>query len=337
MAEKKQYVSKTGIIYLLNKLSAWISTNFSTKTEVAEKVDKITGKGLSTNDYTDAEKADVAKIATLIAEGGEPNKIEVIQLNGNAQTITNKTVNIRTPYTNIGDNTYSVIDESDNTILHFAPDSNYGVSIGMGTGQSGGGTTVQVASKDYVDTNGGKIDKIKIDDVEQTITNKEVSLDLSYYMKFVRTNPFTLSATGFPHTDSSGSEANYSFQFSISTNGLQGGYGNIDGGWMGKELVDTTYVSNAITTALEDITGIDFKIITELPATGVKGTIYLKAVTGGKRNDNKYEEYIWIDDKYELLGTTEIDLSDYVKQEDFEAITTAEIDEMIASLTVSNS
>lgn len=245
MAEKKQYVSKTGIIYLLNKLSAWISTNFSTKTEVAGKVDKITGKGLSTNDYTDAEKADVAKIATLIAEGGEPNKIEVIQLNGSTQTITNKTVNIRTPYTDIGDNTYSVIDEGGNTFLHFAPNSNYGVSIGMGTGQSGGGTTVQVASKDYV--------------------------------------------------------------------------------------------SNAITTALEDITGIDFKIVTELPATGVKGTIYLKAVTGGKRNDNKYEEYIWIDDKYELLGTTEIDLSDYVKQEDFEAITTAEIDEMIASLTVSNS
>lgn len=59
---------------------------------------KETGKGLSTNDYTDAEKADVAKIAELVAEGGEPNTINVVKVNGTALTPdAQKAVNVTTP------------------------------------------------------------------------------------------------------------------------------------------------------------------------------------------------------------------------------------------------
>lgn len=48
-------------------------------------------------------------------------------------------------------------------------------------------------------------------------------------------------------------------------------------------------------------------------------------------NPNVFEEYIWIadDSKYELIGTTEADLSGYVKDEDMIEITTAEIDNII--------
>jgi len=54
------------------------------------KVDKVAGKGLSTNDYTTAEKTKL----TGIADGAQVNAIESISLNGTAQTITNKGVNL---------------------------------------------------------------------------------------------------------------------------------------------------------------------------------------------------------------------------------------------------
>lgn len=51
-----QYVDKNGLLYFKNKLDAL----FATKTEVSTKVDKIEGKQLSTNDYTNEEKNKLA-------------------------------------------------------------------------------------------------------------------------------------------------------------------------------------------------------------------------------------------------------------------------------------
>lgn len=51
---------------------------------------KEDGKGLSSNDYTDAEKE---KLETVL-EGAQPNVIEVVEVDGEALTVTNKTVNI---------------------------------------------------------------------------------------------------------------------------------------------------------------------------------------------------------------------------------------------------
>jgi len=54
-----------------------------------------------------------------------------------------------------------------------------------------------------------------------------------------------------------------------------------------------------------------------LPSTGVKGTIYL--VPSGQSAPNVYDEYLWLDDAGEIIGTTQIDLSGYVKTEDMNA------------------
>lgn len=43
-----------------------------------------------------------------------------------------------------------------------------------------------------------------------------------------------------------------------------------------------------------------------------------------------YDEYLWINNKYEKLGTREIDLSSYIKQSDIVAITNSEIDAAFA-------
>lgn len=68
-------------------------SGYATIADLANKVDKIAGKGLSTNDYTTAEKNKLAGVAT----GAQVNIIESVKVNGTVLTPTNKTVNISVP------------------------------------------------------------------------------------------------------------------------------------------------------------------------------------------------------------------------------------------------
>lgn len=96
MARKNatDYVAKTeapGYSDILTKTSA--ATTYATIAAVDNKVDKIKGKGLSTNDYTTAEKNKLGGIAA----GAQVNVIESIKVNGQAQAIDSKGVNITVP------------------------------------------------------------------------------------------------------------------------------------------------------------------------------------------------------------------------------------------------
>ena len=115
MAEK---LNKTGLQYFYNRI----------KTIFAKQADLTTLED---------------KVDEIIAEGGEPNVIETVKVNGTALTPVNKAVDVTVPG-----------DLSDLT----------------NTGQD------PYATQGYVDQNGGKIDKIKVNDVEQTITNKTVNI-----------------------------------------------------------------------------------------------------------------------------------------------------------------
>lgn len=75
-----------------------------------------------------------------------------------------------------------------------------------------------------------------------------------------------------------------------------------------------TEVSSAITSAIAGVTQFDYQIVSELPAEGVKGVIYLVANSGA--GQNVYDEYIWIvvegTGRYELFGTKELEVTEYV-------------------------
>jgi hypothetical protein len=88
-----------------------------------------------------------ARVEEIIAEGGEPNVIETVKVNNVALPVAAKAVNVTVPVN--------------------ASDLN-----NDGDGDS------PFATQDYVDENGGKIDKIKVNDVEQIITNKTVNITM---------------------------------------------------------------------------------------------------------------------------------------------------------------
>ena len=82
-ANNKHYLDNDGALYLVQKIL----------TLLGGKVDKVDGKGLSTNDYTSEEKTKLSGIAS----GSQVNVLEGIQRNGNTVTITNKIANISVP------------------------------------------------------------------------------------------------------------------------------------------------------------------------------------------------------------------------------------------------
>lgn len=84
-----------------------------------------------------------------------------------------------------------------------------------------------------------------------------------------------------------------------------------------KEIADNLAAAKTYTN--EQIAGIvqfDIKAVPVLPDAGVKGTIYLVPKTGS--GNDVHNEYIWIESKsdYELIGSTDIDLSDYYTKDE---------------------
>lgn len=77
-------VSKENLSYFAQQFYARLKGIF---------VQKETGKGLSTNDYTTADKDKLAGIAN----GAQANVLEAVKVNGTAQTITDKAVDITVP------------------------------------------------------------------------------------------------------------------------------------------------------------------------------------------------------------------------------------------------
>ena len=276
--------------------------------------------------------------------------IETVKVNGTALTPdANKSVNVQTPYTDTGEDSgtggtyYSITDESGNTFYRFVTSDN-GFLVGLGTGQAGGGTTKELVDKTYVDANGGKIDKINVNGTEQTITNKEVSLmittmtgssgDFSAWNgKTAPSERVNLSLV-MSNDDSVTIETKMPDGNGTATETLTKAVPT-------KTYVDGTFrtaaqVQTAIDNALSGISGVSFQVVTALPATGENGIFYLVANSGS--GNNVYDEYIWVNKGttenpnmvFEKIGSTAVDLTNYVQQDDINIITTAQIDALFA-------
>ena len=69
--------------------------------------------------------------------------------------------------------------------------------------------------------------------------------------------------------------------------------------------------------AIGGITSVEFRVVEKLPTSGEAGVIYLVAHT--HETGDIYDEYIWVTDKFEKIGNTDINLSQYAKKADLTA------------------
>lgn len=90
------------------------------------------------------------------------------------------------------------------------------------------------------------------------------------------------------------------------------------------DYVKKAELTEEVKGLIGNVNAIEFLVVEKLPESGDKRTIYL--VSNAKGDNDSYDEFIWLDDKFEKIGTTSVDLSGYVKSEEIITITNEEID-----------
>lgn len=272
--------------------------DYATKTELGGKVDKETGKGLSTNDYTTVEKTKLAGIE----DGAQVNVIESIKVNGVASTITSKEVDITVP---------TKLSELTND-GNFVTDSNY---VHTDNNFTNADKTKLTGIATGAEAN--VLEGITVNGTAATITNKIAAI----------TTPTKVSQLTNDSKFQSDSDVNTAI-----TNAT-------------KNFVTGTQVDSKIATATADFVTADDvteqladinkkTVVTSTSQMTDSNTIYLMA-NGSSETNNIYDEYIVIKDgsttTVEKIGTTEVDLTNYLQTTDLVAITNAEIDTIFAS------
>ena len=329
-ASTKKFLDENGLLYYDGKIKGRLNT----------KVDKVTGKGLSTNDLTNELKQTydetVTKVDQIIAEGGEPNVIDTVKVNGTALTPdAEKAVNI--------------------DLSGYAKTTDLPTKVSDLTNDGDGTTGSKFATEAYVNTNGGKIDKIKVNGTEQTITNKAVDITVPTKTSDLTNDSNFAVDANYVHTDNNYTTAEKNKLSGVAAgaqvNKIESIKVNGTAQTITSKAVDITVPTNnnqltngagyqtasevqtAINSAISGITGIDFQVVASLPATGTKGVIYLISNSG--TGTNIYDEYIWVTNRFEKIGTTEIDLSNYYNTTNLLALTNQEIDTIISTSTAS--
>ena len=209
------------------------------------------------------------KVDEIISEGGEPNVIETVKVNGTA----------------------------------LIPDAQKAVNIVVPTKTSDltndGDGTSNFATESYVDTNGGKIDKIKVNGTAQTITNKEVDI----------TVPTKVSDI----TNDSGFQTSAEVGTAISTALANSG----------DAYQTESDVQSLIDSAISSVYVYKGTVasVSNLPASGNKvGDAYNVEDTG--------MNYAWDGTKWDDLGGT-IDLSNYWDKTTYTIATASDIDAIL--------
>lgn len=105
-----------------------------------------------------------------------------------------------------------------------------------------------------------------------------------------------------------------------------------------KEIIESGDLGKYVTEIKlrEELAKIEFKQVKvdTLPQTGEAKTLYFVKDPKGK-NSNNYLEYLWIDGKFELIGSTQVDLTGYVKTPDLDPYAkTVDVDKKIADVNV---
>ena len=260
----------------------------------------IEGKFALDSDLTALEQT----VEGLITTGGEPNVIEVVQKNGVALTVTNKTVNVTVP-----------------TAVTDLSDAN------------------DYATKTYVDTYGGKIDKIEVNSVEQTITNKTVNITVPTQTSQLTNNSNFVADASYVHTDN-----NFTTTLKNKLDGIDvGAEVNVNADWNASsgdaQILNKPTAVSAFTndsgyqTAAQVESAINTKIASAYIYKGSVATYNDLPVSGNTAGDvydvqSTGVNYAWTGTAWDALGSY-VDTSLYWAKTELVAMTTSEINAIL--------
>ena len=302
----KNYLDKTGLALVWEK----------SKNALSGKVDKVDGKGLSSNDYTSTEKTKLANVAS----GAQVNVLEGIQKNGDTVQIVNKIANISVPT-----KTSDITNDSGFITTSDIPE---GAAASTTTpvmdGTAAVGTELAFARGDHVhptDTSRAAASDVtalttRVGDLETAVgTGGSVDSKITAAIESLDSSIASTSNQAIASVTLTDGKITGSTKITVPTNNNQ-----LTNGAGYQTASD---VSTAIATAVAGITSFEYEVVQSLPAEGEAGVIYLVAHSHG--TGDSYDEYIWVSNTFEKIGNTDIDLSGYVLSTDLVAITSTEI------------
>lgn len=97
---------------------------------------------------------------------------------------------------------------------------------------------------------------------------------------------------------------------------------NNDKGYQTLQQVEDK-INEIVSSGIGQVTTFSFQVVEELPSSGTSNHIYLVPISGSAESDNYYEEYCYINSKWELIGTTKVDLTAYAKKTDIPTVDSA--------------
>lgn len=244
-----------------------------------------------------------------IESGAQVNKIESISKNGEALTITNKNVNIEVP------TKLSELENDNNTVTdkdYVHTDNNF--TNALLTKLNGIESGAEVNAIAGIKTNG----------VLQPIVNKIVDISiptktsqLTNDSGFI-TNEVDNLTNYYTETEINGLLNNKADKSSVPTklsqlNNYTGFITNAVDNLTNYYLKSETYTKTEVNDLIGQIKTISIQVVDTLPTTGESNIIYLVPKEGSK--DDVYNEYIWVNNAWELIGSTQIDLTGYATED----------------------
>ena len=306
MANKK-YLDYNGVAYLWEKIKAGLSG----------KVDKVDGKGLSTNDYTAGEKTKLANIAS----GAQVNVLEGIQKNGTTVTVTNKIANISVP----------------TATSDLTNDSGFITTNDIPEGAAASTTT---PAMNGTASTGTELAFARGDHVHPTDTSRASASDLSTLSGRVDTLDTAVGTGGSVDSKISTAIGGLDSSVTATSNQAISAVTITDGKITASSKITIPTNNNQLTngagyqTASDVSSAISSAITTVMDYKGTKATVDALPSTGNKQGDVWHVtatngEYAWNGTAWEELGST-IDLSGYQLSNELVSITNAEIDTITA-------
>lgn len=244
-----------------------------------------------------------------IESGAQVNKIESISKNGEALTITNKNVNIEVP------TKLSELENDNNTVTdkdYVHTDNNF--TNALLTKLNGIESGAEVNAIAGIKTNGVLQPIVnKIVDISIPTKTSQLTNDSGYIDKNVDN-----LANYYTETEINGLLNNKADKSSVPTklsqlNNDTGFITNAVDNLTNYYLKSETYTKTEVNDLIGQIKTISIQVVDTLPTTGESNVIYLVPKEGSK--DDIYNEYIWVNNAWELIGSTQIDLTGYATED----------------------
>ena len=313
----------------------------------ATKVDKVTGKGLSANDFTN----DLKSKLDAIEAGAQVNVIEVVKVNGTAQTITSKAIDITMP-TALTDLTNDGNFVQDASYVH--TDSNYtsdeksklaaiaaGAQVNVLESVSVNGTALTITNKGVnvtVPTDTGDLTNnagfITEDDIPTDVS--EFTNDAGYItsadVPVASDASPAMDGTAAAGTGTTWARADHvhptdTSRAPLASPALTGvpTAPTATAGTNTTQIATTEFVTDAINTAVASV----------YTVKGSKADVASLPASGNKKGDvwhveDDGSEYFWTGTKWEFMGKV-VDVSGFIAESDVTVATNTQIDGLFSA------